>query len=231
MTRPTERRLKIAVIGGTGDLGRGLAMRWARAGHDITIGSRDGARAAEVANRLNALADTTTIGGMANTDAAGAAELVALTVPYASHGAMLDDIAPHLQGKILIDVTVPLVPPKVRTVILPPEGSAAKAAQERLGDGVKVVSAFQNIAAAHLSDLDHAIDCDVLVCGNDKAARELVIALASDAGMKGWHAGRIANSAVAEAMTSALIFINGHYKINGAGVRITGSVGEAETAD
>ena len=167
--------MKIAVIGGTGDLGAGLAMRWARAGHDIVVGSRDAGRAAEAGERLNAAAGTSTITGLENAAAAAASEVVALTVPFANHGPMLEVIGPHLAGKILIDVTVPLVPPKVRTVQLPEAGSAAKAAQELLGEEVRVVSAFQNVAAAHLSDLDHEIDCDVLVCGNDPQAREVVV--------------------------------------------------------
>ena len=219
--------MKIAVIGGTGDLGAGLAMRWARAGHEIVVGSRDAARAEEAAKRLNAAADTSSISGLENAASAEACEIVALTVPYANHLPMLEVIGPHLAGKILIDVTVPLVPPKVRTVQLPDAGSAAKAAQELLGEEVRVVSAFQNVAAAHLSDLDHAIDCDVLVCGNDPDAREVVVALAAEADMKAWHAGRIDNSAVAEALTSVLIFINNRYKIDGAGIRIIGTPSSA----
>ena len=134
-------------------------------------------------------------------------------------------LAPVLEGNIFVDVTVPLVPPKVRTVHIPEGGSCAKAAQEFLGKGVRVVSAFQSVAATHLDDLGHDIDCDVLVCGNDPEARETVVQLALDAGMKAWHAGVIANSIVAEAMTSSLIFINNRYKIDGAGLRITGQPG------
>lgn len=216
----TEKQ-KIAIIGGTGALGAGLALRWARAGHEITIGSRDGARARDGAQELTAKAGAP-INGMENAEAAANGDVVAMTVPYASHAATLNAIGAQLDGKILIDVTVPLRPPRVRTVQLPEIGSAAKAAQHFLGENVRVVSAFQNVAAAHLADLDHAIDCDVLVCGNDAAARDQVIKLAGDASMKAWHAGRIDNSAVAEALTSALIFINGQYKIPGAGIRITG---------
>jgi NADPH-dependent F420 reductase len=132
-----------------------------------------------------------------------------------------------VSGKIVIDVTVPLMPPKVRTVHLPEEGSCAKAAQIQLGEDVRVVSAFQNVAAAHLNELDHAIDCDVLVCGNDPEARAIVVSLAEEADMRAWQAGRIDNSVVAEALTSALIFMNRHYKIEGAGIRITGTPGSA----
>lgn len=221
--------MKIAVIGGTGDMGRGLAMRCARASHDVVIGSRNRDRAQEAAERLNVTAGVVGIRGMANADAAAAADLSILTVPYSTHSEILDKIAPHLNGKILIDVTVPLSPPAVRTVHLPAQGSAAKSAQGRLGDTVRVVSAFQNVAAARLADFEHSIECDVLVCGNDRTAREVVIELAAELGMKGWHAGRIDNSVVAEAMTSVLIFINAHYKIHGAGIRISGETEVSES--
>jgi len=211
----------IAILGGTGALGSGLALRWAQAGHQVTVGSRDGARAAEVAAELSQKVGSS-ITGMSNEAAAASAELVVITVPYASHASTIESVQSHLEGKILVDVTVPLRPPKVRTVQLPEGGSVAKALQVSLGDSVKVVSAFQNVAAAHLADLGHDIDCDVLVCGNDAEARAQVVELANDAGMKAWHGGRIDNSAVAEALTSLLIFINGSYKIEGAGIRITG---------
>ena len=221
--------MKIAIIGGTGALGAGLALRWAKAGHQIILGSRDGERAQVAAQEMSGKISwvSTTLTGMENGAAAAAGELVVITVPYANHGDTLETIRPHLNGKILVDVTVPLMPPKVRTVQLPEGGSVAKAVQNTLGDEVRVVSAFQNVAAAHLSDLDHEIDCDVLVCGNDPAARGTVITLAQDAGMNAWHAGRIDNSAVAEALTSVLIFMNGSYKIDGAGIRITGEKGSS----
>jgi NADPH-dependent F420 reductase len=218
---------KIAIVGGTGDLGSGLAKRWARAGHEIVIGSRDAGRAVDTALQFNAEAETTSISGMENGDAAAAGKIVVLTVPYENHTPTLETIRDKVQGKIVIDVTVPLMPPKVRTVQLPEGGSCSKAAQAQLGADVRVVSAFQNVAAAHLADLEHDIDCDVLVCGNDKDAREVVVKLAEDASMKAWHAGVIANSAIAEALTSALIFMNRHYKIDGAGIRITGTPGSA----
>lgn len=213
--------MNISIIGGTGALGAGLALRWARAGHNVTIGSRDAARAAEKAVELSAKAGVS-IEGHDNATAASSGDLVVMAVPFASHAATLNSVKPHLDGKIYVDVTVPLMPPKVRTVQLPEGGSVAKNVQKELGEAVRVVSAFQNVAAAHLNDLDHSIDCDVFVCGNDKPARETVIKLAQDANMKAWHAGRIDNSAVAEALTSVLIFINGSYKIDGAGIRIIG---------
>lgn len=220
MTEYTS-QMNIAIVGGTGALGSGLALRWTKAGHSVTIGSRDGDRATQIAAELSQKAGAT-IAGSDNASAAQAGDLVVMAVPYASHAATLASIKPHLTGKIFVDVTVPLMPPKVRTVQLPQGGSVAKAVQKELGEEVRVVSAFQNVAATHLSDLDHSIDCDVFVCGNDKEARATVISLAADADMKAWHAGRIDNSAVAEALTSVLIFINGTYKIDGAGIKIMG---------
>ena len=216
---------KITIVGGSGALGAGLAKRWARKGHQIIIGSRDEKRASEAATRLNNEAGTKSIIGLENKEASENGEIVVLTVPFSNHMSTLSLIAPVLDNKILIDVTVPLVPPKVRTVHIPEGGSCAKAAQEFLGKSVRVVSAFQSVAATHLDDLEHEIDCDVLVCGNDPEAREVVVELASDADMKAWHAGVIANSIVAEAMTSSLIFMNNRYKIDGAGLRITGKPG------
>ena len=216
---------KIAIVGGSGALGAGLAKRWAKKGHNIIIGSRDEQKAAEAASRLNEEAGVENIVGMENKWASEEVDIIVLTVPFSNHMSTLSLIAPALEGKILVDVTVPLVPPKVRTVHIPEGGSCAKSAQEFLGKGVRVVSAFQSVAATHLDDLEHDINCDVLVCGNDPEARETVVQLALDAGMKAWHAGVIANSIVAEAMTSSLIFINNRYKIDGAGLRITGQPG------
>ena len=220
MTEYSE-SMKLAIIGGTGSLGSGLALRWAKAGHQVTIGSRDAARAANVAGELSGKAGEQ-ISGTDNASAAMIGELVVMAVPYASHASTLESMTSHLDGKIFVDVTVPLVPPRVRTVHLPEGGSVAKNVQSKLGENVRVVSAFQNVAAAHLSDLDHSIDCDVLVCGNDKAARAVVVRLAEDDYMKALHAGSIDNSAVAEALKSVLIFMNSSYKIDGAGIRIVG---------
>ena len=227
----TGQKHTIAVIGGTGALGFGLALRWAKAGHPIIIGSRAQDSADRGAERLAALAPEATVSGLENGAAASAAEIIVLTVPYSNQLPMLEAIKPGCQGKIMVDVTVPLQPPKVRTVHLPEHGSAGKGAQTFLGDGVRVVSAFQNVAADHLTDLEHAIDCDILVCGNDPDAREIVVGLAEDASMRAWHAGRIENSVVSEALTSALIFMNKRYKIAGAGIRITGAPGSAENGD
>jgi len=145
-----------------------------------------------------------------------------LTVPYVAHRATLEAVRDALSGKILVDVTVPLLPPKVSRVQLPPEDSAAVAAQAILGPDVKVVSAFQNVSAHFLETVEGLVDCDVLVCGDDKDARESVVALARAAGMRGIHGGVLANSTAAEALTSVLIFLNGRYKIKSSGIRFTG---------
>jgi len=218
----TEPLPVLAVLGGTGPQGKGLALRWARAGYEVVIGSRDGARARDAAAAINALLDAPHARGMDNRAAAGAGAIVVLTVPYAAQLATLEEVRDLLAGKFLVDVTVPLVPPRVARVQLPEAGSAAVAAQRLLGEAVTVVSAFHNVSAAHLADLAHAIDCDVLVCGDDVRSRERVIALARAAGMRGVHGGPLANSAAPEALTSVLIAINRRYKVAGAGIRITG---------
>jgi NADPH-dependent F420 reductase len=217
-------RETIAILGGTGDLGTGLAIRWAKAGHRIIIGSRTLEKAQAAVKSLQEISPDTPADAMENADAAAAGDIVVLTVPAAHQLSTLEHVRSGLEGKILIDVTVPLVPPKVGTVQLPPEGSAGKRAQELLGDGVMVVSAFQNIAA-HLLQQDVHIECDVLVAGNSKEARQKVIDLIGQAGMKGWHAGPIANSAAAEALTSILIQINRQGEISHAGIKIVGQDG------
>jgi len=214
----------LAVLGGSGALGAALCLRWAKAGYPLVIGTRDPART-DAADAVRAAFPGASVRPLAYADAARAGEIAALTVPYAAHRATLEAVREAVQGKILIDATAPLRPPKVGTVQLPPEGSAAKAAQEFLGAGVRVVSAFQDVAAHKLAHVDEAIDCDVLVTGNDQDAREAVIRLVEAAGLRGWHAGPIENSAAAEAITSVLIAINRRYKIDGAGIRITGVPG------
>jgi 8-hydroxy-5-deazaflavin:NADPH oxidoreductase len=222
MTGETAKPLTIAVLGGTGQEGGGLALRLAKAGHRVILGSRSPDRAAERAAEMNKRLGETRVSGAGNKAAAEVAEVVLLTVPYAAQRATVEEVRDAVAGKILIDATAPLVPPKVARVQLPEGGSATAAIQALLGDAVRVVSAFQNISASHLDDLQHEIDCEVLVCGDDPAARGIVIALAADIGLTAWHAGPIANSAAAEALTSVMIFINRHYKSPGSGIRVTG---------
>jgi 8-hydroxy-5-deazaflavin:NADPH oxidoreductase len=211
----------IAILGGTGDLGTGLAIRWAKAGHEIIIGSRTQQKADAAVAELKKLSPQTKARAMENSAAAAAGEIVVLTVPFEHQLSTLESVRSGLEGKILIDVTVPLIPPKVGTVQLPPEGSAGKRAQNFLGDGVRVVTAFQNVAA-HLLQQDVKIECDVLVAGNSKEARDKVVELVEEAGMSGWHAGPIENSAAAEALTSILIQINRRHSISHSGIKIVG---------
>jgi NADPH-dependent F420 reductase len=208
----------IAVIGGAGNLGAALAYRLALAGHAVILGSRSVERARVAAERIGH-----GVQALANEAAAAAAGIVIVTVPFEAQEATLLAIRPHVTGKIVVDTTVPLMPPRVMRVQLPPEGSAAERAQKLLGDGVEVVSAFHNVAADKLATAAD-VDCDVLVFGNSRAARAQIVELASAAGLRALHAGPLANSAAAEAMTSVLIFINRNYGANGAGLRITGTL-------
>jgi NADPH-dependent F420 reductase len=215
----------IAVVGGTGNLGPALARRWVKAGLPVVIGSRDAARAAQSAATL-ARELGRPVDGASNRDAAGRGAIVVVTVPYAAQAETLSDIRPVVSGKIVVDTTVPLVPPKVMRVQLPPEGAAALRAQRLLGEAVTVVSAFHNVPA-HQLGTDESVDCDVLVFGDQRAARAQVIRLARAAGLRGLHGGALANSAAAEALTSVLIFINKTYAVaEGAGVRLTGAFTE-----
>lgn len=222
----TQQQLpSIAILGGTGALGTGLARRWAQAGYRVIIGSRKVEKAEAALADLQTVmaergAEVEQVGALENLAAAEAADIVVLTVPFSHQLSTLEYVKPALQGKILVDVTVPLVPPKVARVQLPESGSAGQAAQDLLGDEVSVVSAFQNVAAVHLQE-GHGLDCDVLVTGNDIEARGKVIELIEAAGMRGFHAGPICNAAAAEALTSILIVINKRYKCH-AGIRITG---------
>jgi NADPH-dependent F420 reductase len=212
----------IAILGGTGNEGPGLAMRWAKAGHTVIIGSREAEKAQRVADEINAKLGEELISGMANTDAALACDVAVLTVPYAAQNALLETLKDALQGKTLINVNVALKPPKVAQVYIPPEGSASEQAQAILGPGVDVVAAFQNVGAHTLEDPEHPIACDVLVCGDKKAAKAVAIQLAEDIGTRGIDAGPLVNAKVVEGLTSILIGINIRYKVPGSGIHITG---------
>ena len=213
----------IAVLGGTGNEGPGLALRWAKSGrYSVIIGSRQAEKGERVAAELNERLGQNLIRGMSNEDAARATDLAVLTVPYSAQEPTLTALRDLLQGKILVDVTVPLKPPKVSHVNVPPGGSAGLEAQAILGEGVRVVSAFQNVGAAHLAEGESHIDSDVLICGNDKEAKAEVIALAEAAGMRGIDAGPLQNSVVVEGLTAVLIGINIRHKAKGAGIKITG---------
>jgi len=214
--------ITIAILGGTGKEGKGLAYRWAKAGYKVLIGSRSSERASSAASEINGMMETVIpVEGLTNQVAASQADVAVLTVPYSAHKATLESVKESLKGKLLIDVSVPLVPPKVTKVQMPPAGSAAQEAKMILGEEVQVTSAFQNISHEHLLT-DEPIECDVLVTGSSKNARIETIKLIRDAGLIGWDAGPIENSVVIEGLTSVLININKQYGSTHAGIRITG---------
>lgn len=213
--------LTVAVLGGTGKEGKGLAYRWAKAGYRVLIGSRSSEKAVTAASEiLELLEGAGSVVGMSNAEAAQQADIVVVTVPYSAHRATLESVKDYLQGKLLIDVTVPLVPPRSK-VQMPAAGSAAQEAREIVGEGVEVVAAFQNISHEHLLE-DGDVDCDVLVTGTSKNARHEAIKLVEAAGLTGWDAGPIENSVVAEGLTSVLININKQYGSTHSGIKITG---------
>ena len=220
----TQDRPTLAVIGGTGALGSGLAMRWAAAGYPVVLGSRSREKAEAAAREIKPGNGAPPVRGDDNAGAARAGDIVVIAVPFSNHDTILGEIIDAVAGKIVIDAVVPLVPPKVSLVQLPAQGSAAQIAQACLGDSARVVSAFHHVGAAKLR-AGGAVDCDVLVFGNDREARDTVIALADAIGTRGIDGGPIANSVAAEALTSVLIGINRRYKIDGAGIRITGTFG------
>ena len=214
--------LTIAVLGGTGKEGKGLAYRWAKAGYKVLIGSRSSEKAVTAASEImEMLEGSSSLVGTTNREAAQIADIVVLTVPYAAHRDTLESVKDVLKGKILIDVTAPLVPPKVTKVQMPPAGSAAQEAKEIVGEGVEVAAAFQNISHEHLLG-EGDVECDVLVTGTSKDVRAEAIHLVEAAGLTGWDAGPIENSVVVEGLTSVLININKQYGSTQAGIKITG---------
>ena len=215
--------LTIAVLGGTGKEGKGLAYRWAKAGYRVLIGSRSSERAVTAASEIMELLEgSSSLVGATNLEAAQQADIVVLTVPYSAHRETLQDVRDVIKGKLFIDVTVPLVPPKVTKVQMPAAGSAAQEAKEILGDDVQVTAAFHNISHELLFDEDE-IDSDVLVTGTSKQARDEALTLVEAAGLTGWDAGPIENSVVVEGLASVLININKRYGSTHAGLRITGA--------
>jgi len=212
----------IAVLGGTGKEGKGLAYRWAKAGYRILIGSRYSEKAVTAASEIMELLEgESSVVGTTNQEAAKQADIIVITVPYSGHRELLESVKNALNGKLVIDTTVPLVPPKVSKVQMPAAGSAAQEAKEILGENVEVVSAFQNVSYEHLLD-DEEVECDVLVTGSSKKARQEALTLVEAAGLTGWDAGPIENSVVVEGLTSVLININKQYGSTHAGIKITG---------
>jgi hypothetical protein len=218
----------ISILGGTGKEGQGLAYRWAKAGYRVLIGSRSPEKAVQAASGLLALLpQAARIEGLGNEEAARLGDILVLTVPYAAHRSTIESIQAFASGKLLVDVTVPLVPPKVTKVQMPAAGSAALEARQLLGDACAVTTAFQNISHELLLG-DQAIVCDVLVTGSGQEARQATLELVRAAGLRGWDAGPLENSMVVEGLTSLLIHINKHYGSQHAGLRITGVAEETQ---
>ncbi|MBI3245684.1 MAG: NADPH-dependent F420 reductase [Deltaproteobacteria bacterium] len=215
--------MKIAILGGTGEQGPGLALRWATAGEEVIIGSRQKEKGEKVAIELNQELGKELIRGTDNVTAAAAAEIVVLTVPYSAHIGTLESVKEQCKGKIFVDVSVPLDPDNARRVIMPAAGSASEEAQQVLGPEVKVVCALQNISAHLLRDINAEIDCDVLVCG-DKDARPTVMRLIEKigGGIKAISAGPLEAARQIEPITALLIRLNILNKVHSAGMRITG---------
>jgi NADPH-dependent F420 reductase len=211
----------ISIVGGTGKQGPGLAYRWAKAGYHVIVGSRDRKKAEKTASELNERLGREAVWGMENSDAVESSDVVALTIPYPAHGKTLEGLKDVLQGKILIDVTVPIKPPAIDEVFIPEAGSAAQESQAICGQDVRVVAAFQNVSFTHLLE-DSPVPCDVLVCGDSQEARNLVLELVKAAGLVGWDAGPLKNAIVVEGLTPILLGINKKYDIKHAGVRIFG---------
>jgi len=223
MENDNKKLYTIAIIGGTGKEGKGLAFRWVQAGHQVIIGSRQYEKAQIAVDDLSELLgdSASQLTGMENRQAVEASEIAVVAVPYAAHRATLEDLKDVLDGKIVIDVVVPIVPPKVTKVQMPESGSVAQEAQAILGDTCSVVDAFQNISHERLMGKGD-VDCDVLVCGKGKGARQVVLGLVADTGLKGWDAGPIENAVVVEGLTSILIGLNIQHHVHASGIRITG---------
>ncbi len=217
----------IAVLGGTGPEGSGLALRWVRAGFEVIIGSRDGARAQEAATKIRERLGQGSVSGAENSEAVARADTVVLTVPFTAQQSTLKSVkAAFRPGQTLVDVTVPLevaVGGRATRVLGLWSGSAAEAAAEAVPEGVSVVAAFHNVSAVHLDHLEEPMDCDVLVCGDNREAKARVGKLAQAiSGARYVDAGPLSNARTVEALTALLIGINIRYKVPGAGIRITG---------
>jgi NADPH-dependent F420 reductase len=222
--------LTIAVLGGTGKEGKGLAYRWARAGYRVLIGSRSSEKAVTTASEIMQLLEgSSSVVGMTNLEAAEQADIVVVTVPYSAHRNTLESVKNAIRGKLLVDTTVPLVPPKVSKVQMPTAGSAAQEAKEIVGEDVEVVAAFQNVSYKHLLG-EEEVECDVLVTGTSKKARAEVLKLVEAIDLTGWDAGPIENSVVVEGLGSVLIYINKQYGSKHSGIKITGASNDAYNA-
>jgi 8-hydroxy-5-deazaflavin:NADPH oxidoreductase len=214
--------MRIGILGGTGKEGAGLGVRWAQAGHEIVIGSRDAERARGKAAELAAQAPGARITGMSNRDAAATAEVVVLALPANGLGATLPEVRDGCRGKTVVSTVVPLTFGGGRLFTPPPQGSSAEEAQEILGPEAKVVASFHHIAAHELSATDHAIECDLLMCGGDAASKATVAELGTSMGLRAVDVGALGNAGPLEGITAVLATVNRRYKLKNSGIKITG---------
>lgn len=221
MTDNTTHLPTLAILGGTGKEGPGLALRWLSAGYPVIIGSRQAEKAEATAAELRQkLGDGVQVSGMENAEAARRADISVLTVVQSAHQAAIESVKDALQGKILVDATARV---EFQNPLPPAPPSAARMAQDKLGPGVRVVAAFQNVPSRVLKkNLDQPLDVDVLVCADDTEAAGQVIRLAEGGGMRAYYAGTLDNAVVVEGLTSILIALNKHYGVHSASVRIAG---------
>ena len=214
--------MRIGIVGGIGMEGVGLGLRWAQAGHDVIIGSRDAERARAKAAELAASVAGRPVEGRSNRDAATAADVVVLTVPATGLATTLPELREACRGKVVVSTVVPLTFGGGRLFTPPPQGSAAEAAQEILGAEARVVAAFHHIAAHELAAGDHAIECDLLLCGGDAAAKQLVTELGTSRGLRSVDVGPLTNAGPLEGITAVLATINRRYKLKNSGIKISG---------
>ena len=214
--------ITIGIIGGTGKEGFGLANRWAKSGFKVIIGSRTIEKANTTANKIKEEIGSAKVQGASYEGAVSGSDIIVLTIPYSSHIDILENLKDLIKEKLIIDVTVPLVPPKVSVVQMPPDGSAAQETRRILGSTANLAAAFHNISNVNLISDSDSIDCDVLVTGTNADARKTALWLVKEAGFIGWDAGPLENSSVLEGLTSVLIWINKKYGSSHAGIRITG---------
>jgi 8-hydroxy-5-deazaflavin:NADPH oxidoreductase len=217
--------MKIGILGGTGKEGAGLAVRWAQAGHEIVIGSRDAERARTKATELAGLSPGARIQGLGNREAAAAADIVVIALPANGLAATLPEVREACRGKVVVSTVVPLTFGGGRLFTPPPQGSSAEEAQELLGAEARVVAAFHHIAAHELSATEHDIECDLLVCGGDAEAKKQVSDLGASMGLRAVDVGALTNAGPLEGITAVLATINRRYKLKNSGIKITGLPG------
>ncbi len=213
--------MAIVIVGGPGDLGFGLAYRWAKAGLEVVIGSREAEKAQKAAETLNVMTGTEKASGMKNQDAVKLGELIVLAVPDAARLGTLETLGELMQGKMVLDVTIPLRFGPLRYEA-PPQGSNAEQSQAILGEAVRVVAGFHTVSAAMLADPEKEVHGDVIILGNDEPSRSVVIGLAETIGLRAFDGGTLLHARTVEGLTPLIIGMNKRYKRGHIGIGLTG---------